>query len=286
VSRLGRWVARAAGTAVRIYARSGGGQHAAAISYHVVFSLVPFVALLLSVLELVLSETTAERVVSWLVGVLPLSREASGSVVDAVERSAPPASIAGLVAAAGLMWAASGMMGSVRAAFRAIWASEATQPFFRGKALDFALVLGTGILIVAAFAVSVIVQLVSDTGTRLVEDLSGTDSAAARLSSFGQLAGSTSLAFFASLLLYQVVPPAATRLRDSTVAAVVAAVALQVATAGFSFYFERFADFDEVYGPLGALFAFLLLVYVGSAILLFGACLTVAWRPVVVGDGA
>ena len=52
-----------------------GGQRAAAISYRVLFSLVPFVALLVSVLELVLPETTQESVVSWLVGVASLPDE-------------------------------------------------------------------------------------------------------------------------------------------------------------------------------------------------------------------
>jgi uncharacterized BrkB/YihY/UPF0761 family membrane protein len=109
--------------------------------------------LLLSVLEVVLPEATAERVVSWLVGVLPLPGDLSRSVVDAVEHSASPASAAGLIAAAGLLWAAGGMMGSVRAAFRAVWASEADEPLLRGKALDLVLVLGRSVLIVAAFGV-------------------------------------------------------------------------------------------------------------------------------------
>jgi membrane protein len=279
MARLGHRLVRTARIAAGIYGRAAGGQHAAAISYHVCFSLVPFVALLLSVLEVVLPETTAERVVSWLVGVLPLPEELSGSVVDAVERSAPPASTAGLIAAAGLMWAASGMMGSVRAAFRDVWASEADQPFLRDKVLDLVLVLGTGVFIVAAFGVSVVVQLLTDTSTRIVDDLGGRGSAIARLSSLGQLAGSTALAFLAFLLLYRVVPPVATRLRDALPAAAVAGVAVQVATAGFSIYLERFADFDEVYGPLGAVFALLLVVYVVSAILLFGACLAAAPRP-------
>ncbi len=270
---MGRRLVRTARIAAGIYERVAGSQHAAAISYHVCFSLVPFVALFLSGLELVLAETTAERFVSWLVDVLPLPAELSGTIVDAVERSAPPASASGLVAAAGLLWAASGMMGSVRAAFRAVWQSEADRPFLRGKALDLLLVLGTGVLIVAAFGVSIVVQLVTDTSTRIVDDLGASGSTTARLGSLGQLGGSTALAFLAFLLLYLVIPPVATRLRDVLPAAAAAAAALQVATAGFSIYLERFADFDEVYGPLGAVFALLLLVYIASMILLFGACL-------------
>ena len=52
---------------------------------------------------------------------------------------------------------------------------------------------------------------------------------------------------------------------------------MHLASAGFSIYLERFADFDDVYGPLGAVLAFLLLVYVTAVVLLFGACVAAAW---------
>jgi membrane protein len=276
IARRGRPLVRAARVTTATYTRSDCGQHSAAISYHVFFSLVPFVALILAVLEAVLPETSTERVVSWLVGVLPLSGELSGVVVDAVEESAPPASATGVIAAAGLLWAASGMMASVRKAFRSVWESEARRPFLRGKALDLVLVLGSGLLVVGAFALSVVVQLVTDTSTRVVSELGGSGSAAARLGPLGQVAGTTALTCLAFLLLYRFVPPVATRLRDALPAAALAAVAVQVVAAGFSIYLERFADFDRVYGPLGAVFALLLLVNVVSTILLFGACLTAA----------
>src|SRR5688572_19178505 len=98
--------------------RTACGQRAAAISYHVLFSLVPFVALFVSVVELVLPETTEERVVSWLVDITPLPDGISESVDAAIEDAGPPASVVGAIAFAGLIWAASGMMSSVRSAFR------------------------------------------------------------------------------------------------------------------------------------------------------------------------
>ena len=277
MGRPGRRLGRAVGIAAGTYARTAANQRAAAISYHVLFSLVPFVALLVSVLELVLPETTQERLVAWLVGVLPLPQELSDSVIDAVERTGPSASAAGLVAAAGLIWAASGMMGSIRSAFRAVWGSEADRPYLRGKALDVVLVLGAGLLVVSAFGVSVVVQLVTNTSTRIATDLGGDGGATERLGSLGQVLATTALAFLAFLLLYRVVPPVATRVRDAVPAAAVAAVAFELASAGFSVYLDRFADFDEVYGPLGAVLAFLVLVYMVAAILLFGACIAAAW---------
>jgi membrane protein len=272
---VGGRLARAAGLAAQTYADTACGQRAAAISYHVLFSLVPFVALLVSALELVLPPTTEERAVAWLVDVVPLPEDISTAVEDAIEGAGPPASAAGAIALAGLVWAASGMMTSVRSAFRAVWRSDANRPYLRGKLLDVVLVVGAGVLVVSGFGLSVVVQVVTDTGADLARRLGRNEPAA--LSTLAQLAASTALALLAFLLLYRVVPPVRVRLRDIVPGAVVAAIGLQLASAGFSVYLTRFADFDDVYGPLGAVLAFLLLVYVAAVVLLAGACLAAAW---------
>ena len=67
------------------------------------------------------------------------------------------------------------------------------------------------------------------------------------------------------------------RVRDVVPGAVVAAVGVHLASAGFSIYLNRFGGFDDVYGPLGAVLAFLLVVYIAAIVLLLGACVTAAW---------
>ena len=65
-----------------------------------------------------------------------------------------------------------------------------------------------------------------------------------------------------------------------------ATIGVHLAVAGFSIYLDNFADFDDIYGPLGAVLAFLLLVWLTAAILLVGACVAAAWplaaQPVLV----
>ncbi len=228
-------------------------------------------------LELVLPETTQARVVSWLLGVVPLPGQIGDSVKTAIDDAGPPASVAGAVALAGLIWAASGMMSSVRSAFRAVWGSEANRPYLRGKLLDLALVLGAGLLVVCAFGLTLVVQVVTNTSSDIAKGLGRGESAAAGLGALSQLGASLALAFFVFTFLYRFVPPVAPRLRHVLPGAFVAAVGVHVASAGFSFYLAHFSNFDDVYGPLGAVLAFLLLVYVAAAVLLVGACLAAAW---------
>jgi len=262
---------------VETYVESACGQRAAAISYHVLFSLVPFVALLVSVLELVLPEATQGDVVSWLVGVASLPDQIADGVDAAVEEAGPPASATGAIALAGLLWAASGMMASVRSAFRAVWGSEANRPYLRGKLLDLVLVLGAGLLVVCAFGLSLVVQVITRSSSEVAEKLGRGESATAGFGELAQLGGSLMLAFLTFAVLYRVVPPLPVRIRDVLPGAVLAAVGVHIASAGFSIYLDRFGDFNDVYGPLGVVLAFLLLVYVAAIVLLFGACVAAAW---------
>jgi len=268
---------RTAHLAGTTYVESGCGQRAAAISYHVIFSLVPFLALLLTVLELVLPDSAHDRVVDWLVGVVPLPLDISTSVEGAIQQAGTPASVAGAIALAGFVWAASGMMGALRLAFRAVWGSVPNRPYLRGKLLDGALVLGAGLLILAAFGLTIVVQVATATSTKIAGELGLGERATGGIGSLAQLGASLALGFAAFALLYRVVPPVPVRLLDVLPGAAFATVGVQLAGAGFSIYLDRFADFDDIYGPLGTVLAFLLLVWVTAAILLVGACVAAVW---------
>ena len=276
--RLSRRLVRALPLAASTYGQMAGGQRAAAISYRVLFSLVPFVALLVSVLELVLPEATQESVVSWLVGVASLPEELAQSVDAAVEDAGPPASVTGAVALAALIWGASGMMASVRSAFRAVWDSDADRPYLRGKLLDVVLVSRS-----RPPRRRRLRALPRRPGGHAGEQRHRRESSAAEslatagLGALAQVVGSLTLAFLAFTLLYRVVPPVPTRIREVVPGAIVAAVGVHLASAGFSIYLDRFGGFDDVYGPLGAVLAFLLLVYVAAIVLLLGACVAAAW---------
>ena len=195
----------------------------------------------------------------------------------AIKDAGPPASVTGVVALGVLIWGASGMITSVRSAFRAVWDSDANRPYLRGKLLDVMLVFGAGLLVVAAFGLSLVVQVVTQASSDIAEALGRGESATAGFSALAQLGGSLTLAFCAFALLYRVVPPVPMRIRQVVPGAVLAAVGVHVASAGFSIYLDRFGGFDDVYGPLGAVLAFLVLVYIAAIVLLLGACVTAAW---------
>ena len=129
------------------------------------FSLVPLAALTVAIVDLVIPEEQREEVVEWVIDTLSGSTGLEESVRRALAQGTTAASVAGLVALAGLIWAASGMMGAIRRAFHAIWASDAPRSYVRGKTLDFAVVFGTGIVVIVAFGLGIVVDAVFDAGS-------------------------------------------------------------------------------------------------------------------------
>jgi membrane protein len=252
-------------------------QMAAAFAYHVLFSLFPFAILFVSIAGVVLQDDARrESVVDWLLEQIPLSGSAGADLAAAVDGIATPASFVGLVAIVGVLWSASGMIATIRVTLARIWGGSGKRHFVHSKLLDLALVLVIAVVVLTAFAATVFVQaftgVATDVAHRLGLPLSGAFTG--RSLQFG---ASTAIAFGVILLLYRVVPPVPVRLRDVWPGALLAAFALQVATVGYGVYLDHVADFNLVYGSLGAVIGFLLLVYIAAFVLFMGAEVAAAW---------
>ena len=251
------------------FSRHAGSQFSAAIAYRVLFSLVPFVALLLTILDAFLPSSRREQFVDWLFEELP-GTELEATVDRTLADSGASAPIVGLIALAFLLWGASGMMASFRIAFRVIWGRDSGPAFVRSKLRDFAIVGLAGALVVCAFGLSVIVRVVVETGSDLSGALGWTGGATA-VSTLAEIGTSTLVVFAALLALYRFVPPVTMPLALLWPSALAAAIAFEVTVYGYAVYATRFSNFSSVYGPIGAVLAFLLLVYLLAAIVLLGA---------------
>jgi membrane protein len=256
------------------YSRHAGSQLSAAIAYRLLFSLVPFATLLLTILDAVLEPSRREQFVQWLFGVVP-GADFESSVNNALAESGATTPIVGLIAVVTLLWGASGTMASIRIAFRVIWDQARDPMYVRSKLRDFALVGLAGVLVVGAFAISVTVRIVVQTGSNLADAL-GWAGGAGVVSILAELASSALVVFAGLLALYRFVPPVTMPLRVLWPSALAAAVAFEVVVEGYAVYAAQFAGFSAIYGPMGAVLAFLLLVYVLAVIVLLGAEMAIA----------
>jgi membrane protein len=263
VYRIGRIVAAS-------YGRHADSQLAAGIAYRVLFSLVPLLALVVSMLDLLLPSDVRTDIVDWLFHRIP-GKTLESAVDKSISHPGATAPLVAVVAAAGLLWAASGMMASIRIAFRVVW--EVPSPtYVRGKLRDFLLVALAGVMILVAFGVSFVAQLLSEAGKSLSDAL-GWQGGGQVAGAIVELGAGLLVGFLAFLVLYSVVPPVRVPLRLVWPSAALAAIAIEVLIRGFAVYTAR-TGANSIYGPLGAVFSFLLLIYLLGTILLLGAELT------------
>lgn len=261
------------------YTRNLCPQLASAIAYRVLFSLFPLAIFLVSIFGLLIENAERrDELVTWVVERLHLSEAGSVRLDDAIAGLARPSSALGLIALLAVFWGASGMMAAIRVALTSLWGTERRKAW-RGKAFDLVLVLLAGVLILVGFALTLFVRLVEDMGERIGDTL-GLSRVGATAGDVTQLVVSLALVFATVVLLYHYVPPSRPSFSALWLPALGVAIAIQATQVGYGFYLARFADYNLVYGSLGAAIGFLFLVYLCAAIFLFGAQLAATW-PVV-----
>jgi membrane protein len=231
--------------------------------------------LIAAILDYTLPDETRENVVDWVLDQIPGTSDLETSVDDAISAAGTTTGIAGLIGLVVLLWSATGMMTSLRVAFAHVWEFERPS-FVRGKLVDGLLVLGGGLVIVVAFGATVLVQVVESIGDEVATSIG--------LPTHGRLAGTLlgvaatlAVTFLALVALYHVVSPPGTPARDLLPGAAVAAIGLQALTFGYSIYLANFSDLNALYGSLGAILGFLLLVYLGAIVALVGGEISAAW---------
>ena len=240
-----------------------------AISFYALFSFFPLVLVIISIVGFVSgSEERQTELALKIADKVPVSTE---DVKDIVQDVVSARAITGIVSIVPLLWAASAAFGAVRKGINAAWGIKATRPFLRERMMDFALVLGAGLLLMGALFITPIFTFLKEiTDTVAPEADVATD---AFWSLLPQLL-TPIMSYLTILLLYRFLPNTKVRLSDVWLGALMAAIAFEGAKWGFVWYVKTFPIYNAVYGTVGAIMALLTWVYVSAIILLFGALVT------------
>ena len=216
---------------------------------------------------------------------LPVDASGRADVEDVIEAIASPASAAGLVSLVVFVWAASGMMGSLRRGLEAAMGVSLSRPVVRNKLVDLVLVVATAVLVVVSAAVELFSRLMNE----LVEE-------AATETGVGRGAAETAIKLavpfilwgVTAWLLYRFVPTTRHRTLDALAGAVVTAVLLLlVISLGSDLVQAKTTDWSLIYGSLTSLLVFVYSAYLYASVLLLGAAITAEWsRPHVRPDHA
>lgn len=254
----------------RKYSADNCSQMAAAISYYVLFAVVPLAIVLASVFGFVvrdrdIREDVVQRVVDETAFGGAEGEQFVSDTVQGVSRVSAALSIVGLI---GMAWSVSAMAGAVRRSLNAVWGVTAPQPPVQQKLIDLAMILGLGILLAASIAGTGALQALRRVGPMADGGV---------LWTLPSLALPAAVTFVAFLGMYRYLPAKRQTFRAIWPGALVATVLFELLKNGFALYVAYFNNFDVVYGSLGAIMLFLLWTYFASSILLLGGVLAVEY---------
>ncbi|MSQ41769.1 MAG: YihY/virulence factor BrkB family protein [Dehalococcoidia bacterium] len=240
-------------------------QMAAAISYFALFSLFPLTLLAVSIFGIVLRNAAVQgRVLQAIVDLLPIEATSIESSLRAVAHLGPTLTVVSL---AGALWTAGALSAAVRHSLDVAFDARRGRPYLRGKLIDYALLPGLGLLLLASFALTAawrVAQARADALPWLGGELRW-------LWDLGALTLPALISFAMFLFLYWLLPNTKVRVQDAWPGALLAALGFEALKHGFATYLAYFAAYNVVYGSLGGVIALLLWIYLSANILLFGA---------------
>lgn len=239
----------------------------AGLAFFFLICLIPLLFIGVSMLGFVLSnETAVDAVIGQLARNFPVYR---GDLTRALRRIVETRRVSGAVGTLILVVFATPLFSAARLIIHRMLGVQARVGFVWRFVADAGTVLLLGVLFFAATVVTWVYQWF----LTLLQD--------APWMSRGWLhASSVALSIVLSMALfylsYRYLPRQRIRVGAALAGAVLAAVLWEIAKQLFRVYIREFGVYDQIYGPLGILIAFVMFVYYSAVVFVFGAAYAAA----------
>ena len=253
--------------------RRRGQRAAAAMTYFAVFSIFPFILLMIALLSFLIdSQQAQEQVISALSDFFPVGSTAVQSVIQGVINARGIAAGFGIVL---LLWGALGWFQAIDQGVNEMWGVTAVRPFPKGQLFALGMVGGIGLVMLLSWLGNIAVGIVKG-----FADSSGLNLLPGATAFWDLVVGIVTLAvmFLLFMLLYRYSPMCDVRWGEVWRGALITATIWSLLRSGFAIYVTRFANYQSAYGPIGAVIAFLVWLYFAHSVILFGAELTYTMR--------
>lgn len=242
---------------------------AAALTYYAVLAVFPAAIAMTSLLGLVGEGTSSVRTVLDIVSDL-----GGGSVVDSVRdpllevSSSQGAGLAFVLGLAGALWSASGYVGAFGRAMNRVYEVQEGRPIWKLRPVMLLLTL----LLVVLTAAVLLALVVTGPVTDAIGSALGVGSTVRLAWEIAKWPVVFLVVVLIVALLYYATPNVKQpKFRWVSIGALVAIVTWAVASAAFGFYVANFSSYDQTYGALAGVIAFLLWLWLTNLALLFGA---------------
>ncbi len=194
--------------------------------------------------------------------------------VDVLADNLVAETVRGVVSASGplsvisfilLAYSATGLFGAIRRSLNFIWDVPVRRAFVRGKLVDLMLLAGSiGLLLVFSLSIALTATL-----RALGEERGGWDGEL--LSNVMSFLLPWFVTFLFCVLAYRYGPRVRNRVGDIWLGAALAATGLEILKFGYGIYVANFSSYDALYGALGGVLLFMLLIYFAGYVFYFGA---------------
>ncbi|NQD74262.1 YihY/virulence factor BrkB family protein [Pseudomonas sp. CM27] len=239
--------------------------YASALAYQALFSLFPFLLFLIALIGFL----HLPDFFSWLrlqseLVLPPQALEQVNPVIDQLQQSKGGLLSVGIVIA---LWTASAGVRLMMSAMNAAYDVPEGRPVWKRIPLSIFYTIGLAGMLLAAAALMVL-------GPQVMEWIAsqiGMQEFIVTLWTILRWPVIVILLMVAVALIYYVMPDVKQKFRFITPGSVLAVVVWIVASLGFAYYVKTFADYNAMYGSIGAIIVLLLYFYISAAVLLLGA---------------
>jgi len=256
-------------SAVRTFTEKQAAQASAGLAYYALFSIFPLLLVFVAGGSYFLDSTQVfDTVTQFVQQALPISKQI---INENLREILEERGTTGIVSLLILLWSASGMFTSLAYNINLAWPRASRRNFLQNRLIGLWMIVG----LIGLIALSIILSWITNRLPFMdINHASPSDLILLRLlSGFG----SWLMIFLVFLTLYHWIPTLRVKWSATVWGALIASLAWKSVTASFSWYLDSsFGQYQLVYGSLGAIVAFLFLVYIISLITLFGAHLSAA----------
>ena len=240
--------------------------YAAALSYHALFALFPFVIFLISLLSFLRIPEFFNWILEQAQPVLP--QDAYQRVVEVIGQIQNQ-DRGGLLSFGAItaIWAASSGMRALMNALNTAHDVEEGRPIWKQYLLSIGFTIGLAALMVSAVGLMVL-------GPQAIEwlaDQAGLGSLFVTIWTWLRIPVAVVLLMIVAALIYYVAPNVEEPFALITPGAVIAVIVWVIASIGFSIYVTNFGNYSATYGSLGGIVVVLFYFYISAAVLLLGA---------------
>jgi membrane protein len=249
-----------------------GEQRAAAFAYYAFFSLIPLVLLLVTVGSFFVERAdAAEAILDYVRNYIPLTEENQAAIIETIEGAIDSRGRVGFLAIMFLIYGSARFFHVLVRGVNRAWNMEE----YSWWRLPLKNLVMLGIL-----ASALMFGIVTPVVLRVVQDwLPFRTAVFSWMFDLALVLIPLIVLFYSFNMLYKLAPRRPRKISQVWRAALYVTLMLWVLEHALVMYFQRFGDFNALYGTLGAIMALLLWIYITGFVILFGACISASAVP-------